>query len=97
VSTNRKFIRHNLQLSTGLGPLVETVPTAAKVGAHVIILGNNLAGATTVSFNGTAASFTVVPNSEITATVPTAAPTGAISTTTSTGTLIGNPAFQVLK
>jgi hypothetical protein len=67
------------------------------VGAHVIILGNNLAGATAVSFNGTAASFTVVPNSEITATVPTAAPTGAISATTSTGTLTGNPAFQVLK
>ena len=83
--------------STGLGSLVETVPTAAKVGAHVIILGNNLDGSTAVSFNGTAALFTVVSNSEITATVPTGATTGMISVTTSTGTLNSNPAFQILK
>jgi uncharacterized repeat protein (TIGR03803 family) len=83
--------------STGLGPLVETVPTAAKVGAHIIILGNNLAGSTAVSFNGVAASFTVVSNSEITATVPTGATTGTISVTTSTSALNSNPAFQVLK
>jgi uncharacterized repeat protein (TIGR03803 family) len=83
--------------SNGLGPLVEIVPTAAKVGAHVIILGNNLAGSTAVSFNGTAALFTVVSDSEITATVPTGATTGTISVTTSTGTLNSNPAFRILK
>lgn len=83
--------------STGLVPLVETVPTAAKVGAHIIILGNNLAGSTAVSFNGVAASFTVASNSEITATVPTGATTGTITVTTSTGTLNSNPAFQILK
>jgi uncharacterized repeat protein (TIGR03803 family) len=83
--------------STGLGPLVETVPTAAKVGAHIIILGNNLAGSTAVSFNGVAAAFTVVSNSEITATVPTGATTGTISVTTSTSALNSNPAFQILK
>jgi uncharacterized repeat protein (TIGR03803 family) len=83
--------------STGLGPLVETVPTAAKVGASIIILGNNLAGSTAVSFNGTVASFTVVSNSEITATVPAGATTGTITVTTSTGTLTSNPAFRILK
>ena len=83
--------------STGLGPLVETVPTAAKVGARVIILGNNLAGSTAVSFNGTVASFSVVSNSEITATVPAGATTGTITVTTSTGTLTSNPAFRILK
>jgi uncharacterized repeat protein (TIGR03803 family) len=83
--------------STGLGPLVETVPTAAKIGARVIILGNNLAGSTAVSFNGTASSFTVVSNTAITATVPTGATTGTISVTTATGTLNSNPAFQVLQ
>ena len=82
--------------STGLGPLVETVPTAAKVGARVIILGNNLTGSRTVSFNGTAAAFTVLSNTAITATVPTGATTGTITVTTSTGTLNSNPAFQVL-
>jgi uncharacterized repeat protein (TIGR03803 family) len=83
--------------STGLGPLVETVPTAAKVGARVIILGNNLAGSTAVTFNGTAAAFTVVSHTEITAKVPAGATTGTISVTTSTGTLKSNPAFRVLQ
>jgi uncharacterized repeat protein (TIGR03803 family) len=83
--------------STGLAPLVEPVPIAAKVGARVIILGNNLAGSTAVSFNGTAAAFTVVSDTEITTTVPAGATTGTISVTTSTGTLKSNPAFRVLQ
>jgi uncharacterized repeat protein (TIGR03803 family) len=82
--------------STGLGPLVETVPVAAKVGKRVIILGNGLTGSTSVTFNGTTATFTVVANTEITATVPTGATTGTVTVTTPTGTLNGNPAFQVL-
>ena len=42
------------KFSMGLGPFVATVPTSGNVGATVIILGNNLSGATGVSFNGTA-------------------------------------------
>jgi hypothetical protein len=38
---------------------VETLPTSGKVGAAVIILGTSLTGATSVSFNGKAATFTV--------------------------------------
>jgi uncharacterized repeat protein (TIGR03803 family) len=83
--------------STGLGPLVETVPVAAKVGKRVIVLGNHLTGSTSVTFNGTAATFTVVSDTEITATVPTGATTGTVAVTTTTGTLNSNPAFQVLK
>jgi hypothetical protein len=43
------------------------------VGADVKILGTDLTGATSVSFNGTAAVFTVVSPSLITTTVPTGA------------------------
>ena len=82
--------------STGLGAFVQTVPVAAKVGKRVIILGNGLTGSTSVTFNGTAATFTVVSNTEITATVPTGATTGIVEVTTPTGTLNSNPAFQVL-
>ena len=83
--------------STGLGPLVETVPVAAKVGKRVIILGNGLTGSTSVTFNGTAAAFTVVSDTEITATVPTGATSGKVAVTTPAGTLYSNPAFQVTK
>jgi uncharacterized repeat protein (TIGR03803 family) len=82
--------------ATGLGAFVKTVPVAAKAAARVIILGNGLTGSTSVTFNGTAATFTVVSNTEITATVPTGATTGAVEVTTPSGTLKSNPAFQVL-
>jgi uncharacterized repeat protein (TIGR03803 family) len=82
-------------LSVGLGPFVETRPTAAKAGATVIILGNNLASTTSVNFNGVAATFTVVSGSEITTTVPAGASTGTVGVTTSVGTLKSNVAFRV--
>jgi uncharacterized repeat protein (TIGR03803 family) len=47
-------------LSVGLAPFAETRPTSAKVGAGVEVLGTNLTGTTSVEFNGTAATFTVV-------------------------------------
>jgi uncharacterized repeat protein (TIGR03803 family) len=48
------------RLSVGLGPFVETRPTSGKVGKAVKILGTDLTGATSVTFNGTAAGFKVV-------------------------------------
>jgi len=58
-------------LSLGLGPLVKTQPRFGKVGAAVSVLGTNLTGTSSVTFNGTAAAaFTVISASLITATVP---------------------------
>jgi large repetitive protein len=57
----------------GVGPFVKTVTTSGKVGSEVQILGNKLTGATAVTFNGTAATFTVKSASLIVATVPTGA------------------------
>jgi uncharacterized protein (TIGR03437 family) len=74
---------------------VKTLPRAAKVGASVKILGNNLTGATSVLFNGTATAFTVVSATEITTTVPAGATTGTVQVTTTSGTLLSNVAFQV--
>ena len=82
-------------LSVGLGPFVETNPTSGKVGASVIILGNKLTGATAVSFNGAAATFTVISSTEIKTTVPTDATTGTVEVTTPSGTLKSNVAFRV--
>lgn len=85
------------KLSEGLAPLVETVPVAGKVGQSVIILGNALKGSTSVTFNGKAATFTVVSSTEIKATVPSGATTGTVSVVTPTGTLKSNPQFVVTK
>ncbi len=82
-------------LSVGLGPFVETRPSSGKVGATVVILGNKLTGASSVDFNGTAATFTVSSSSLITATVPTGASTGLVTVTTPSATLKSNQKFRV--
>jgi uncharacterized repeat protein (TIGR03803 family) len=82
-------------LSVGLEPFVKTLSTSGKLGNAVIILGNNLTGAASVSFNGTPANFTVVSNSEIKTTVPAGAKTGEVEVTTPNGTLTSNVAFKV--
>jgi uncharacterized repeat protein (TIGR03803 family) len=84
-------------LSLGLAPFVATVPTGGAIGSSVTILGNNLTGATSVTFNRTAASFSVVSSTEITATVPAGATTGRVKVQVPNGTLKGNAAFRVLK
>lgn len=82
-------------LSEGLSAFVETEPTSGKVGSKVIIFGNNLKGATAVSFNGTPAAFTVVSNTEITATVPNGATTGYVTVDRSNGKLTSNIPFRI--
>jgi uncharacterized repeat protein (TIGR03803 family) len=74
-------------LSMGLAPFVRTVPRAGYAGQNVIILGTDLTGATSVTFNGTAAAFTIVSATEITTTVPTGATTGTLQVVTPSGTL----------
>jgi len=54
-----------------------------------------LTGSTKVTFNGKTATFKVVSNTEITATVPTGATTGPVKVTTPSGTLTSNVNFLV--
>jgi uncharacterized repeat protein (TIGR03803 family) len=82
------------RLNVGLGPFVKALPTSGKVKAAVKILGTNLVGTTSVSFNGKAATFTVVSASEISTKVPAGATTGKVKVTTPTGTLSSNVAFR---
>jgi uncharacterized repeat protein (TIGR03803 family) len=82
-------------LSVSLGPFVETQTTSGKVGAAVKILGSDLIGATSVTFNGTAATFTVVSRYLITTTVPAGATTGTVQVVTPNGTLSSNLPFRV--
>jgi uncharacterized protein (TIGR03437 family) len=82
-------------LSLGLGPFVETQPTSGKAGAAVKILGTNLTGATSVTFNGTPAAFTVESATQISTTVPAGATTGKVEVITPEGTLSSNVPFRV--
>jgi uncharacterized repeat protein (TIGR03803 family) len=83
------------KLSMGLGPFVTSRPTSGRVGQKVLILGNNLTGTSSVTFNGTAAKFTVISPTEIQTTVPNGATTGIIEVLTPSGTLDSNKSFTV--
>jgi uncharacterized protein (TIGR03437 family) len=74
---------------------VETQPTSGQVGKAVKILGTNLTGATSVTFNGTAAAFMVKSKSEITTTVPLGATSGKVEVTFPHGTRSSNVPFRV--
>jgi len=71
-------------------------PPSGDVGTVVTINGTGLTQTTEVKFHGKkATSFTVVSDSEITATVPTGATTGTISVTTKGGTATTTSKFTV--
>jgi hypothetical protein len=76
---------------------VKTQPTSGKVGAAVKILGADLTGASSVTFNGTAATFTVnSTGTAISTTVPAGATSGAVQVVTPLATLSSNVPFRVL-
>jgi uncharacterized repeat protein (TIGR03803 family) len=83
-------------LSVGLDPFVQSNPTLGKVGRVVNILGNDLTGTTSITFNGISATFKVVSITCIKAMVPSGAATAPIVVTTPNGILNSNVAFQVL-
>jgi uncharacterized repeat protein (TIGR03803 family) len=83
-------------LSVGLSPFVEPQTTSGKVGAVIKILGTDLTGATSVTFDGTVATFTVNPaGTEIKTAVPSGATTGTVQVVTPGGTLSSNVPFRV--
>jgi len=84
------------RVEMGLGPFVQTRPALAKQSGEVDLLGQRFEGATGVSFNGTPASFDVVSDTFIRATVPLGATSGYITVTAADGTLTSNVPFHVI-
>ena len=82
-------------LDMGLGPFVSLLSTTGKIGKTVEILGQGFTGTTAVSFNGTAATFTIKSDTYLKATVPPGATTGFVTVTPPTGTLTSNKPFRV--
>lgn len=83
-------------LDVSLRQFVRPQPGFGRVGNAVNILGTDLTGVTSVDFNGTPATFTVVSSSLITTTVPAGATTGKVHASTPYGTLSSNVPFRVL-
>jgi uncharacterized repeat protein (TIGR03803 family) len=84
-------------LAVGLHPFIETVPAGGKAGDTIQILGDDLTNATSVTFNGAAAGFTVVSKTLISATVPAGATTGFVKVAGPSATLKSNARFAVLQ
>jgi hypothetical protein len=87
--------------SGSVAPLAPTIssftPASGLVGTSVTINGANFSSASTVSFNGTAATAVAfVTDVQLTATVPTGATTGPIAVTTAGGTATSATSFTVL-
>jgi hypothetical protein len=70
-------------------------PSAGVHGVQVRIRGTRLTGATSVTFNGKPASFTVQNDTTILATVPIGATTGRITVTTPGGTATSAANFTI--
>lgn len=71
-------------------------PASGQAGTAVAIIGNNLAGATSVRFNGANASFTVQSGTLIQAIVPAGATSGPVSVTTPAGTAQSGVPFTIV-
>jgi hypothetical protein len=81
---------------TGVGPSsIGFTPTSGSVGTSVDIWGAGFTGATSVTFNGASASFTVDSDWLVHATVPTGATNGPISVTTPLGTATSSASYTV--
>lgn len=70
-------------------------PPEGPFGTEVTINGSNFTGASQVKFNGVAGIFSIISETEIRATVPAGASSGAISVTTSGGTATSAGDFSV--
>jgi outer membrane protein assembly factor BamB len=70
-------------------------PQSGPPGTSVTIAGSNLTGTSAVRFNGASASYAVVSDTQITATVPVGATSGPISLTTPGGTATSSTPFTV--
>ncbi|HUJ71135.1 MAG TPA: DNA/RNA non-specific endonuclease, partial [Verrucomicrobiae bacterium] len=70
-------------------------PTSGLAGNSIVLTGTNLDSTTNVTFNGTSASYTINSPTQITATVPVGATSGAITVMTLGGTVTSSSSFTI--
>ncbi|MDQ6719460.1 MAG: IPT/TIG domain-containing protein [Candidatus Dormibacteraeota bacterium] len=84
-----------LRNPTPLPTITGFSPTSGMGGTSVVITGTGFTGASAVAFNGTAATYAVTDDSDITASVPAGATTGTIRVTTPGGFVDSSATFTV--
>lgn len=82
-------------LNLGLGPFITFVRSSGAVGQTAQILGQQLSGAASVTFNGVPATFTAISPTYLVATIPAGATSGPVVVTSPTATLTSNVNFNV--
>ena len=83
-------------LDMGLHPFVALLTTSGIAGQAIQILGNGLTGTTSVKFGSGSASFKVVSDTYMTATVPATGTSGAVTVTVPSGIRVSSKNFRVL-
>ena len=83
-------------LDNGLPPFVSLVSRWGSSGQRVGILGNGFTGTRSVKFGTGSASFTVVSDTYLTATIPDDGSVGFVTVITPTGTLTSSRRFNVV-
>ncbi|MBI3476780.1 MAG: IPT/TIG domain-containing protein [Acidobacteria bacterium] len=82
-------------LSNSLPRFVALMTTSGTAGQTVQILGTGLTGTTSVKFGSGSATFNVVSDSYMTATVPANGTSGNVTVVTPAGTLTSNKAYKI--
>jgi hypothetical protein len=85
----------SFSVSVPVPTLTAVNPGTGPVSTPVALTGTNLTGATSVKFNGTSATFTVISGTQINTTVPGGATTGSITVQTPGGTATSPAPFTV--
>jgi uncharacterized repeat protein (TIGR03803 family) len=83
-------------IATGLTPFISFVQNHGRVGRTVGILGQGLKGTTNVYFGNVSATFKIISETYLTATVPAGATTAFVTVTLPTSSLKSNVPFKVL-
>ena len=78
-----------------LPKITSFTPNTGTAGTPVTITGTGFLGASTVTFNGVVAGYTVVSNTQITSLVPSGATSGRIRVTTANGLAISATNFTI--
>jgi molybdate transport system substrate-binding protein len=91
-------------LKYGFLPITAPAPTISKLslakgrpGTSLAVTGTNLSNATSVTFKGVPAKFTIVSGTKLRIVVPQKAKTGSITVTSPAGTATSSKSFTVIK